>query len=438
MTSDGTLAAGVVLATRYQVERRLGGGGQGVVYAAQDLRLERRVAIKHGPAGATAAFLAEARALASIDRAYVAAVHDVIAHDGEPVLVMEYVAGLSLDQYLRSRVIAGRAVPVGEALDILIAIAESIAAVHRAGYVHGDLSARNVMLVAGGRVLLIDFGLAAPHDATGQRRGGSPEYVAPEIVCGTSSAAGRSRADLYALGVLGWELMTGGVPFAGGDPRATALMHVVRPLPAISAHRPLPASVEELLRALLAKRPDARPGSVELVLWQLRAIRRELSGTARIDRFRVLVVEDDAAMRSLLNATVQAALPDADVAEAADGAAALHRVAEHPPDLIVLDLSLPDTTGLELCMALRSGERVSSTCAFVAVSGTADHATQQALGAHGVTSFVPKDAALPAALLAVLRDLRASLEYGPPSADLATLGEATGAQTLHDLSGDPR
>ncbi len=433
MTACGSLEPGALIAGRYRVEAVIGGGAHGVVHRATDELLGRRVAIKHGGPDATEAFVAEARALASIDPRYVAVVHDLVMHHGEPLLILQYVEGVSLWRYLRDRIVAGQPVTVAEGLDLLLAIAESVAAVHRAGYVHGDLSARNLMVTAGGRVTLVDFGLATHRELGSTRRGGSPDYMAPEVVTGQLAGDGLVAVDLYAVGALGWEIMTGGVPFAGSDPRATALMHVLQPVPAAPAHRELPRPIERLLRALLAKRPVERPATAELLLWQLRAIRLQLAGAVRRDRFHVAVVEDDPIMLAVLAATVADALPDAEVATAATGADAFSAIRDRSPDLVVLDLSLPDTDGLTLCTALRAGEWVSPACAFVAVSATSDPGIRQALGALGVTSFVPKSPALPRELAGVLRALRSSLEHAPP---LAAEADESGAHlTIDDTLG---
>ena len=212
---------------RYAIERRIGQGGMGAVYLAHDMTLDRRVAIKvvrwtaRGNAEATARFIREARAGASLSHANVVTVHDVgVAPDGTPFLVMEYVPGPTL----RARLIAQATIEPVEALGLLRGIASAIEAAHAAGLVHRDLKPENILLAHGADGLVpkvADFGLAraCAADATGDatiltREGGTPgtpEYMAPEQIRQEEPSPAWDR---WALGVIAFEMLTGELPFA--------------------------------------------------------------------------------------------------------------------------------------------------------------------------------------------------------------------------------
>jgi hypothetical protein len=213
----------------YLVRGRLGAGGMGVVYLAEDTRLARRVALKAVAPGRTTQgpyrerLRQEARAAATLAHPNVAAVYALEEIDGRPYLVSEYVPGRTLRE-----VASGGPLPVEQVLSVATQLADALAAAHAHGVVHGDLKPDNVVVTASGTVKVLDFGLAHIDGQPGTApTGGTPDYMAPEQVRG---AAADHRSDQFAFGVLIHELLSGTVPPAGGDVslRAGTLEAVVR------------------------------------------------------------------------------------------------------------------------------------------------------------------------------------------------------------------
>src|SRR5918911_3109469 len=227
---------GVRLAKRYELGERLGEGGMGVVYRATDLRTGGPVAIELLPPALAHSAVwrqrleREAKLAAGLTSPRVVRVLDLFEHEGTPVLVMEYVAGETLAQVLRER---GR-LPVAEALDLAREVARALAAAHAEGVIHRDLKPSNIKLVDG-QVKVLDFGLArlAAGDGLSASGGylGTPEYSAPEQAEGQAD----ERTDVYALGIVLYELLRGQPPFRGGSPLGVLRQHVEAPVPRLPA-----------------------------------------------------------------------------------------------------------------------------------------------------------------------------------------------------------
>src|SRR3954466_2460031 len=209
---------------RYAIEARLARGGMASVYLATDVRLERRVAVKvmHSALAEDPEFVArfnrEARAAARLSHPDVVSVYDQGEDDGHVFLVMEYVAGATLRDVLRDR---GR-LPAAEAVAVMDHVLAALGAAHAAGLVHRDVKPENVLVTADGRVKVADFGLAraiAGTTITGDDSMllGTAAYLAPEQV---RDGAADARSDVYAAGVLLFELLTGAPPFSGESPIA--------------------------------------------------------------------------------------------------------------------------------------------------------------------------------------------------------------------------
>ncbi|MDB5310074.1 MAG: hypothetical protein JWO38_4276 [Gemmataceae bacterium] len=252
---------------RYRIVGRVGAGGMGEVYRGYDPHLDRAVAVKvprFNPARPEAAacverFLREARVAAAIRHPNVCPIYDVGVADGLPFVVMALVEGESLADRLRR---TARFEDVREAVALVRRVAEALAAVHAHGVVHRDLKPANILLDASGTPLLTDFGLARslqePDRLT--RAGallGTPAYMAPEQARGSADTG--PAADLYALGVVLYELVTGRLPFAGGQ--VPAVLHRVihdRPVPASDYRPDLGPKLAAFLDRALAKEPGAR------------------------------------------------------------------------------------------------------------------------------------------------------------------------------------
>ena len=274
-----TLAAGLGagISDRYVIERELGRGGMATVFLARDLRHDREVAVKvleaHvAPAGAER-FLREIRIAARLTHPHILGVHDSGESQGRLYYVMPYVAG----ETLRSRLTREGALPVADAVRLLRELADALAYAHEHGVVHRDLKPENVLL-SGSHAVVADFGIAkaiaaatesgvAPNDRlthTGVALG-TPAYMAPEQAVGDATMD--HRVDLYALGLIAYELLTGAHPFTGRTAQALATAHLTETPAPLGERRPdVPSTVASLVMQLLAKDPAARPQSASDLL----------------------------------------------------------------------------------------------------------------------------------------------------------------------------
>lgn len=255
----------------YEVLGELGRGGMGVVYKARDLELKRVIALKMIRGGAHAGsdeltrFRAEAEAVARLQHPHVVQVHEIGEHGGLPYLSLEFVGGGSLKERL-----AGTPQPPREAAALVETLARAMGSAHQAGIVHRDLKPGNILLTPDGTPKISDFGLAKKFDDdSGQTRTGevlgSPSYMAPE------QAAGRTRAigpltDVYALGAILYECLTGRPPFKGTDIRETLEQVCTSdPVPPSRFQRRLPRDLETICLKCLEKDPARRYGSATLL-----------------------------------------------------------------------------------------------------------------------------------------------------------------------------
>jgi tetratricopeptide (TPR) repeat protein len=270
---------GTTLENRYRLESLLGRGGMGAVYRARDLTLGRDVAVKvvEGSgldAEARQRLLHEARAAAALNHPRVAAVHDAGESDGVPFIVMELVPGGSLR--------AHRHLELREVVEVGRQLCEALAHAHEKGIVHRDLKPENVLVASEGdrlTVKLADLGLAiSKRDSRVTQTGaflGTAAYMSPEQALGVPVDG---RADLYALGALLYEQLTGRPPFPGDDAIAVVSQHLHAPVVPPVTHRPdLPPALDALVLKLLAKRPEDRFTSATEVEAALAAV--SLTGT---------------------------------------------------------------------------------------------------------------------------------------------------------------
>lgn len=280
---------GRVLDGRYRVGARVARGGMASVYEATDLRLDRTVAIKvmHPGLGDddefAARFVREARAAARLSHPNVVSVYDQGEDDGVVFLAMELVPGHTL------RDTVGKEAPMSplRALALLEPVLSALAAAHRAGLIHRDVKPENVLIADDGRVKVADFGLAkavsadTQHTATGGVLIGTVSYLAPELVVDGRADA---RADVYAAGVLLYELLTGRKPHEGESPIQVAYKHVHEDVPAPSALAPgLPAYVDALVARATARDRGQRPADAGVLLHHVRRVTQALAAGVRED-----------------------------------------------------------------------------------------------------------------------------------------------------------
>jgi serine/threonine protein kinase/tetratricopeptide (TPR) repeat protein len=278
----------------YAVVERLGGGGMGEVYLAEDTRLGRRVALKRPSESFLSAPDArerlhrEASAAGRLTHPNIAAVYDVLDVDAYPYIVMEYVEGENL-----STVLARGPLGVERTLDLGLQIADALAAAHARGVIHRDLKPGNVSLTADGIAKVLDFGIAKGPDpgsshasaATGTLNAitaagqvmGTPGYSSPEQMVG---AAADPRDDIYSLGVVLYEALTGRPPFQGGDALelAVATMTKTAPLPH-QVNPSVPPEISLVIARAIARGRDDRYGSARELSGELRRVSRALSAS---------------------------------------------------------------------------------------------------------------------------------------------------------------
>jgi dienelactone hydrolase len=273
---------GTLLRERYRIEGKLGEGGMGIVYKAHDTLLDRPVAIKAlsphllGESGLPR-LLREAQAAARLTHPNIVAIHDVLEDGDQRLIVMEYVAGKTLRDLLP--------LPWREAVPLALQVCEALEHAHAQGVVHRDVKPENVIVTPEGSAKVMDFGLARSEGRSRLTQSGmvvgTVAYMAPEqALRGTADA----RSDLYSLGCLLYELVTGRAPSTGDDPFAVITQHLnLPPQPPRHFVPDIPPALEALILKLLAKDPAERPTRAADVAQVLRLVSspmRELTGEA--------------------------------------------------------------------------------------------------------------------------------------------------------------
>ena len=284
MTAVDPLAA--ALSDRYAIERELGQGGMATVYLARDLRHERHVAVKVLRPELAASlgserFLREIKVAAQLQHPHILPLHDSGEAGGFLYYVMPYIAGESL----RARLARGGELPVHDAIKILIEVTDALAFAHAQGVVHRDIKPDNVLL-SRKHALVTDFGIAkAVSEATGRQQLttagialGTPIYMAPEQA--TADPAVDHRADIYAVGVMGYELIAGRPPFSGRTSQEVLAAHVMQaPQPLCTQRTACPPGLEAVIMRCLEKRPADRWQSADELLAQLEPLATPSGGT---------------------------------------------------------------------------------------------------------------------------------------------------------------
>jgi serine/threonine protein kinase len=283
--------------SHYRLVEKLGEGGMGVVYRAEDVRLGRKVAIKFlsedfaSDRQALERFQREARAASSLNHPHICTVHDVGESEGRWFLVMEYLEG----QTLKERILT-RGLGIDESLEIAIQVAGALESAHAKGIVHRDVKPGNIFITQGGHVKLLDFGLAKQAKPLAQAAGalgpetvtipgssltatgvpvGTAPYMSPEQVCGEEIDA---RSDLFSLGTVLYEMVTGVLPFQGKTsvPVMAAIMHKPH-LPPRAANPSLPADLARIIDKALEKDPEMRYQTASDLRADLKRLRRDAS-----------------------------------------------------------------------------------------------------------------------------------------------------------------
>jgi eukaryotic-like serine/threonine-protein kinase len=257
------MMAGEVVADRYELEQLVGSGGMSSVFRAHDRVLERTVALKvlHerliSNQDVVDRFTREAKLVAGLSHTNIVSVIDRGEFEGSPYIVFEYIAGDNLKQVI----VRDGPLPVDRALELAIEVARGLAFAHQKGFVHRDVKPQNVLLNGKGEAKVTDFGIARPLEATSEETAtgtvlGTCDYIAPEQAQGRHVDA---QTDVYSLGIVLFELLTGEVPFTGDNFVAVAMEHINTAPPPVSLKRPdVPPRVEAAVDRALAKEPDQR------------------------------------------------------------------------------------------------------------------------------------------------------------------------------------
>lgn len=268
---------------RYEVKSKIARGGMATVYHAYDPRFERDVAIKvlpeaflHDPQFRVR-FEREAKMIALLEHPAIVPVYDFGEHDGMPYIVMRYMSGGSLTERLKPGPMS-----LAETAQMVFRLAPALDAAHARSIIHRDLKPGNILFDQYGNAYLSDFGIArlvqgGSATLTGESILGTPAFMSPEQVQGDKSIDGRS--DLYSLGVLIYQMLTGKAPYEADTAAKVMMMHVLQPPPSILGARPdLPAECEALIHKAMAKNPDERFGSASELSTALEAAMRSAPG----------------------------------------------------------------------------------------------------------------------------------------------------------------
>ncbi len=370
---------------KYKVESLIGQGGMGMVYRATDEQLGRPVALKFLLARyvdderANTRFIREARAAATLNHPAILTVHDIIDHEGLSVIVMEYIDGETLRQKLKRGPI-----DIQTAIDYIRQIAEGLAVAHKAGIVHRDLKPANIMVTRHGGVKILDFGLAKLKNASMVTRDGTimgtASYLSPELAKGNEADA---RADIWSMGAILYEMLTGQSPFQGESFHAVLYALVNEPLIPVAGLRPgIPPRLSHAVSKALEKDKHKRYQDIQgfledlnLVLNRKEEVTRrspagrpvssdsspsfEAEGT-EAGAIRFLIVDDEPDVELLIRQQFKKKIRagEWEVAFAENGAVALEIIEEEEDFHIILtDLQMPVMDGHALLGELNKAEQ---------------------------------------------------------------------------------
>jgi serine/threonine-protein kinase len=385
-------SAGTVIDGTYRVVGPLGQGGMGVVVLAMDQRLEREVAVKFiRPAylrsrKARVRFLTEARSMARVRHENVVEIYAFGEINEIPYFVMENVPGSTVALWLRAAARSDAMPPVDEALGLLDQVCKGLKAVHDSGTVHGDLKPNNVLIGPASRVAIADLGMSralGPREDGEINIGGTPAYMAPELLGNEIPPELLHRADVYALGVMAYEMLTGEAPYEVNCLEDLTRVREMEIKPPSEIRGELPAGFDAVL--LDAVRPDPARRTPSADDFRRALLEARESMDLSYDRLRILIADDDPAFAALARETLSFSLPGARLECVADGEAALRAIDREAASLAVIDLDMPGMNGVELTAALRAEKRTRSMPIIVvtAAGGAPDWTLLSSLGADG-------------------------------------------------------
>jgi serine/threonine-protein kinase len=406
--ADVGVKPGTLVGGTYRIERVLGVGGMGVVAAALDERLQRRVAIKFVKSSLMAVpqmgdlFAEEARSMARLSHPNVLAVYTYGEHGQTPYFAMEYVDGQTAEQWLKGHP-EGTLPAVDDVVRIIEQACTGVDAIHATGTMHRDLKPSNLLIDKSFRVAVGDFGLAREPEP-GAPPGplvGTAAYMAPEAAFGEECLREQAR-DVYALGCIAYELLVGRPPFVGANDMNVLTQHVLQvPVPPSERRAGLPAVYDDAILKALAKDVDERYLTAGAFRDGLLAAHR---GTA--DPARILVADDDPEWRELIVASLTARFPRSVVHQVGDGAAALEAFCDQPYSVVLVDLEMPEMDGTKLTALLRAIDSAHRT-PIIVLTAAGGPSEWKRLSAIGADAFLVKPVDAEDVELVIRRTLRA-------------------------------
>lgn len=410
------IPAGTLIADTYRVVGQLGSGGEGRVLLAIDQQLGRDVAIKvlRRNTGRAKDRLrervrAEARAMARVHHPNVVQVFEYREHEGTPLLIMERFEGVALSEWLET--MEGARLPRVQAASIIEAICRGVGAVHQAGLLHGDLKPSNVLVAPAHQVAVADFGLAAALSAERVRKGsvvGTPAYMAPEVVAGLTKTELAVQIDVFALGIIAFELLESHHPFLGSSVESQLALQTRAEVPPMT----VAPEIEQVVRSALARDPRSRPASADALRRAFaRAFKETLEAPADV---KLLVADDDPVFRLIARELAHNAFPGVQVQEAGDGAEALRAAKSSHFDVALVDLQMPGLDGIELTTALQSLPRPPLVAVITAHGGARDWQQLRELGAQAFFVKPVDPHALALELRRLVADSRADMGPAKP------------------------
>jgi response regulator RpfG family c-di-GMP phosphodiesterase len=447
----GRISAGAtfgLILGNYRILNRIGAGGMGIVYKAEHLEMRRLVAIKVLPLidqdrTLLARFLSEMRAVARLQHPHIVAALDAGKLSGpdpdQPqlrYLVMEYVPGRDLEDQVRDY----GPLPVTQACEVIYQVASALAEAHKHQLVHRDIKPSNVRLTPEGQAKLLDFGLArhfrGRHVTDPGALLGTVDYMAPEQVRDPSGVD--IRADIYALGGTLFWCLTGKHPFASqGNVVQDVLQRLAIPPPSVRTHRPeVSIELDRVVAKMMAINPDDRYPAPAAVMQALLPFVRPASSTSvppllaaaatsatpapsAVRIWRVLVVDDEPSIRDLCRYLLQG---EFSLEEAGNGAEALDVIRREKYDLVLLDVDMPQMTGVQVLQQLRQNPP-RPNLKIIMISGRASADEMAQMLQAGADDYLTK----PISLIQLQSRVRAALR-------LKDAQDRTDALTRHLLA----
>jgi serine/threonine protein kinase len=410
------LDAGTLIGNVYRVKHRLGSGAMGTVLLAHDEVLDRNVALKFVREHLLdelfrARFVTEARAMARVSHPNVVQIHAFGEHCGLPYFVMEFVEGTTLDVWLSEH---PAPLPLALCRELLNGICNGVSAIHDTHALHRDLKPSNVLIHPDLRPRVADLGLAllcSAEKAMPSEVVGTPAYMAPEIFLGAPIAAEfGTRADVYSLGCIAYEILTGRQPYPSSSGKNLPNQHLNAPVPSLrEARTDLSEEFDHVVQRALAKDPAERTPSAETFR---REIARACDGAS--DPVSILVAEDNEDFREALDETLKRAFAGAEIECVADGYAALEAFDRRRPSVAILDFRMPGLDGMQLTRLFRARSE-SSGIPIVVLTASGGSEEWQEFRAQGADRMLVKPVVLDDVVALIKRVLR---ERHPESANL--------------------